>query len=219
LGESNGNRDGESMPIILILGGFHLLMSYLGSIGTLMKVSGLSEAFQTIYSRNAVEYMMSGKSTSRVIRGHRLVESVLTAKLLRQFISVDLIENKDGIDENDNDASENLTTETLDEYVEEETDEDEVEDESVEADDCMTDFDKYTFYAVDIGKLTNSILDYPSAAVVRAANLEELNVLQEGIQQLKHKLSQSSRTAKLWIHDRQYIAVLKLYVRAERTGN
>jgi hypothetical protein len=132
----------KAMPIVLILGGFHLMMSYLNNIDTIMKVSGLSEAFQTIYSRNAVDYMMSGKSISRAQRGHLLVESALTVKFLRQFISVYIIENEDGIDENDNDASEKLTTETFDECVGEETDEDEVEDESVEADDCMADFDK-----------------------------------------------------------------------------
>ena len=34
----------KSMDIVLILGGFHLMMSFMGSIGSLMKGLGLSEA-------------------------------------------------------------------------------------------------------------------------------------------------------------------------------
>ena len=36
------------MKIVLILGGFQLMMSILGSIGMLMKGSGISEALQTV---------------------------------------------------------------------------------------------------------------------------------------------------------------------------
>ena len=46
----------KSMNIVLILGGFHLMMSFMGSIGSLMKGSGLSEAFSTCYAINAIEH-------------------------------------------------------------------------------------------------------------------------------------------------------------------
>ena len=39
----------KSMNIVLILGGFHLMKSFMGSIGSLMKGSGLSEALATCY--------------------------------------------------------------------------------------------------------------------------------------------------------------------------
>ena len=55
----------KSMNIVLILGGFHLLMSFMGSIVSLMKGSGLSEAFSTCYVVNAIEHMMSGKAVSQ----------------------------------------------------------------------------------------------------------------------------------------------------------
>ena len=55
----------KSMNIVLILGGFHLMMSFMGSIGSLMKGSGLSEAFSTCYGINAIEHMMPGKGVSR----------------------------------------------------------------------------------------------------------------------------------------------------------
>ena len=52
------------MNIVLILGGFHLMMSFMGSICSLMKGSGLSEAFSTCYGINAIEHMTSGKAVS-----------------------------------------------------------------------------------------------------------------------------------------------------------
>lgn len=47
----------KSLPIVLILGGFHLMMSYLGSVGHLMKGSGLQEALETVYASNTVEHI------------------------------------------------------------------------------------------------------------------------------------------------------------------
>lgn len=44
-----------------IVGGFHTMMSFVGSIGQMMKGSGLEEALETIYGPNAVNHMMSEK--------------------------------------------------------------------------------------------------------------------------------------------------------------
>ena len=58
----------NSMNIVLILRGFYLMMSFMGSslvlIGSLMKGSGPSEAFSTCYDINAIEHMMPGKAVS-----------------------------------------------------------------------------------------------------------------------------------------------------------
>ena len=56
--------------IILDLGGFQTIMSFLSSIGHLMSYSGLCEVLELIYGENAVIYMLSGKSYSRAIHGH-----------------------------------------------------------------------------------------------------------------------------------------------------
>ena len=40
--------------VIVRLGGFHLLMSYLGSIGHIMSGSGLAELWETVYANNSV---------------------------------------------------------------------------------------------------------------------------------------------------------------------
>ena len=58
----------KCMPIVLILGGFHLMMSYLGSLGGLMNGAGLKEVLHTIYGVNAVEHVLSGKAVSRALR-------------------------------------------------------------------------------------------------------------------------------------------------------
>ena len=50
----------KSLKVVLILGGFHLMMSFIGSICNLMKSSGISEALGTVYGSNAVEHMIPG---------------------------------------------------------------------------------------------------------------------------------------------------------------
>lgn len=65
--------------IVLMLGGFHLKMSYLGCIGYLMTGSGLQETLEQIYAPNSVVKMLNGKAIARSIRGHLLVYAALNA--------------------------------------------------------------------------------------------------------------------------------------------
>ena len=69
------------------------MMSFLGSVGTVMRGSGLTEAFQAIYGSNAVEHIMTGKAVSRALRAHFLTESALITKLLCRFIPEDPLQN------------------------------------------------------------------------------------------------------------------------------
>ena len=46
----------KSLNMVCKLGGFHLLMSFLSSIGTLMKASGLEEAMEQVYGKNTVPH-------------------------------------------------------------------------------------------------------------------------------------------------------------------
>ena len=55
----------KSIKIVLILDEFHLMVSFLGSIGTLMKGSGILEDLQTVYGKSAVEHM-SGKAVTAI---------------------------------------------------------------------------------------------------------------------------------------------------------
>ena len=84
------NEDAGSIlkPIILILGGFHTTMSYLGSIGHVMEGSGLKEMLELVYAGNAVEHMLAGKAYARAVRGHILLDSALNAMLLTRCYDV-----------------------------------------------------------------------------------------------------------------------------------
>jgi len=73
----------EEMNIVCCLGGFHMLMSFLGSIGHVMAGAGLAEALEIVYGTNVVSRMLSGKAYARAVRGRLLVESALHVLLLR----------------------------------------------------------------------------------------------------------------------------------------
>ena len=75
----------ENLPIVCRLGGFHTLMSYLGSIGYIMKGSGLEELFEEVYAPNVIQHIMSGKAVKRAIRAHTLAQSALTILLLEDI--------------------------------------------------------------------------------------------------------------------------------------
>ena len=57
-------------------------MSFLGSVGNMMKGSGLEELFAEVYVEHNVIHMMSGKAFSRALRVHFLTESVLMTLIL-----------------------------------------------------------------------------------------------------------------------------------------
>ena len=63
----------QHLDIVCRLGGFHMLMSFLGSIGNLMAGSGLEDVFSLVYAEHTVIHMMSGKAFSRSLRTHFLV--------------------------------------------------------------------------------------------------------------------------------------------------
>ena len=63
----------KSMVIRCILGVLHFLMSFLDSIGGLMKSSSLEEALGVVFDENTVSHKITGKPLSRAVRGHFLV--------------------------------------------------------------------------------------------------------------------------------------------------
>lgn len=71
--------------VIVRLGGFHLLMSFLGCIGYIMAGSGLKEVLSLIYAPVSVEKMLSGHAYCRAIRGHLLTQLALGQIILQQI--------------------------------------------------------------------------------------------------------------------------------------
>ena len=65
------------------------MMSFMGSIGTLMDGSGIASALQTIYGENSVKHILGGKAIARAVRGHLLVGSAIQFMLLQILFSLD----------------------------------------------------------------------------------------------------------------------------------
>ena len=59
------------------LGGFHLLMSFMGAMGTIMAGSGLKQLFCEVFASNRVDKIFSGHAYARAVRGHSLAYTVL----------------------------------------------------------------------------------------------------------------------------------------------
>ena len=72
------------MNIIIRLGGFYQLMSFLGSIGYMMDGSGLRNAPESVYASITVGHMMTGKAYARALRGHFLASALLSI-ILEEF--------------------------------------------------------------------------------------------------------------------------------------
>ncbi|KAL5006688.1 hypothetical protein ScPMuIL_015494 [Solemya velum] len=69
--------------VFVRLGGFHILMSFMGSIGNIMSGSGLEELWESVYGRGSVVHMMSGHAYSRALRAHFLTQAALGQILLQ----------------------------------------------------------------------------------------------------------------------------------------
>ena len=72
----------KAMNKVCKLGGFHILMSFLGSIGSMMKDSGLEEVLEKAYGPNVVNHIILGKAFARALCAHFLVEAALVSKLI-----------------------------------------------------------------------------------------------------------------------------------------
>ena len=75
----------NKIEIFVQLGGFHQLMSFLGSIGSLMEGIGLRRTLETVYILLTVVHMMTEKAYTRVVRGHVMSAPALLSLLLDEF--------------------------------------------------------------------------------------------------------------------------------------
>ena len=70
------------------LGGFHLLISFMGAVGNIMAGSGLEELWSKSYAPSSV-YMVSGHAYSQALRAHFLTQEALATILLRTSDALD----------------------------------------------------------------------------------------------------------------------------------
>lgn len=74
----------DDIAVFNRLGGFHTLMSFLGSIGFIMKDSGLAGVLSSVYGENTVKQIFSGHQYSRAVRAHTLVLLALSKIIFRR---------------------------------------------------------------------------------------------------------------------------------------
>ena len=141
----------SNLDIICRLGGFHTMISFLGSLGGTMRGSGLSDLFSEVYADHSVQHILPGKAVSRASRSHLLVEAALTSILHEMCLESGLI-----------DAA---SLQALTEIVVKPPDQDEAD----EAKD-LTNTEEYI-------KVSN-VTDYKNVVVVRANVLENSQDLQ-----------------------------------------
>ena len=219
----------KNLQVVLILGGFHLMMSFLGSMGSVMKGSGLSEATETIYGVNAVQHIMSGKAVSRALRSHMLIYSALTTKIISKFLPAYINENipddeGQSIIEDKEVGSVETEAQNYAEDNEEINENEEIEliASNEDSDEWKKLLEELNLKDIDPKKLKNlvdSIMNDKNNALDIITESKELTALNDNIQMIKDKLCTVSRTAKYCVQHLSYINILKLFIRAERTGN
>ena len=68
--------------VVVRLGGFHLVMSYLRSVGYIMSGTGLETLWETIYAAGSVIHMSTGHAYARAVRALMLTSAALSSILL-----------------------------------------------------------------------------------------------------------------------------------------
>ena len=165
-------KNAKCMAITYIFRGFYLLMSFSGSIGSLVKDSGLKEALGVVYAENTVPHMITRMTISPAFRDHFLVQSALATNLFNLFI-VDSEDEAEGI--------------VKDISVEE----DEKTVGTVKREDVLRELKNVTKYVKNEGKTTEDIerKDYPVL----------LLQLEHTVENYKEHVIKSSITGRLWL--------------------
>ena len=179
----------KAMNIVCRLGGFHTLMSFLGSIGSMMKGSGLEEVLEKAYGPNVVNHIISGKAFARALRAHSLVEAALVNKLIGNISTntnreITCPGREANIDQDLEEAEDKLSTTEIEKI--------------------------HDFY--------DGIAD-KYLSVMNTDKSNELMKLQNCLLKYKESLAKTSRTARLWLQYIEYVETVKLFIRAERIGN
>lgn len=92
---ASASTDSDISGVIVRLGGFHLLMSFLGCLGKFMEGSGIEEMWTTVYGKSTIPHLMSGHAYARSYRAHMMTQAALMLLLLEECSSLkDLIINE-----------------------------------------------------------------------------------------------------------------------------
>ncbi|WAR20763.1 hypothetical protein MAR_014737, partial [Mya arenaria] len=191
----NEAADSPLHKVVLRLGGFHTIMSFLGSIGHLMQGSGLNEVLETVYASNAVMHIATGKAVARGIRGHLLVENALMSILVSEVFGLNISE----CSTNENNSTHGEDNE--DEHLQ-------LKDDNTPLPDSMIG---------DIGKLYDDFTDGKS----NMSDITQSELLDNACTKLDETKDEMRkfRTAALWLQYMEMVHILQSFVKAERTGD
>ena len=82
------DKNSPLSSIVVRLGGFHFLMSFLGCIGQNMEGSGLEQLWETVYAKNTLPHLITGHAYARSLRAHILTLIALYSIICVQFPSL-----------------------------------------------------------------------------------------------------------------------------------
>ena len=83
------NQERDLNSVVLNLGAFHTDLSFIGSIGNIMKSSGLKQLLSLVYPENTVNQMLLGKAYSRALRGLFLIDAALNIFIIDNYFPKD----------------------------------------------------------------------------------------------------------------------------------
>lgn len=94
----------DQVLVVVRLGGFHLLMSFMGCIGQIMAGSGIKEILSLIYAEGSVDKILNGHSYARSVRAHIILQQVLSIIIMDELKKENeefqkLLENEDDLTE------------------------------------------------------------------------------------------------------------------------
>lgn len=210
----NEKEESPLKSVVVRLGGFHTLMSYLGCIGHVMQGSGLKDVLEQVFTRNTVIHIMSGKAVARALRGHFLVDSALHTILLEEKLEFSCFPSAPTSDYVDADEEYDTTPES--------DDDDEPREihpcHDAQADSSSTRYPALPLIVEDIGKL----LDQVVAGEISLSELDSspiLDNMRELLYSARNKQNESRSTCHIWTMYMDMLDILRKFIRSERTGN
>ena len=181
-------------------------MSFLGYIGHLMDESGLQEILEVAYAGNAVKHMRSGKAISRAVRGNLLVDAAINTILVSNAYNLPLPTYQPYQPQGDIERpSEDCHMISLSDEMEME----------VNSGDGVSDSPEQDL--LEDGQILDHLFMDPETT----ADLSSSEVLSRVGKKLEEERESVNdlRTAQLWVQYLDTVAILKKFIKAERTGN
>lgn len=82
---ANAAGNSNIANVIVRLGGFHLVMSFLGCLGKFLEGSGIEEVWSTVYGKATLPHLLSGHAYARSYRAHMMTQAALMMLILEEF--------------------------------------------------------------------------------------------------------------------------------------